>query len=72
MAYCIRIALPGEVAQVAERVGELGDVVAGVRQECDCKEKDVLFELDSMQVRLDATASQLKAGCNTSVQEKIE
>lgn len=67
-------ALRGEVVQLARCVGELRGEVARMCQEGDCKMEDVLFERDSLQVRLDATASQPPDVCKTltMVRERLE
>lgn len=59
-------ALRDEVAKLTRPARELGDQVARMREECDHKVKDVFLEHNSLQLRLDATASQLSSVCNLS------
>lgn len=51
--------LPGEVAQLARRAGELAELVARIHQKCDHMVEDVLLECDDLQVRLSSAGSQL-------------
>lgn len=55
-------ALKGRVGQLTGCVRKAGEQVPTMRQKCDHKVDDVLFERDGFQVRLDSTASQLWGG----------
>lgn len=67
-------ALWRKVAELTKRVGEVGDEVARRREECYCKEEDVLSERVGLQGRLDATYSQLQRVCNslTAAHDQLE
>lgn len=54
-------ALEGDVSQLSQRVGELGDELAKMRQRGNFKVQDVIYELVGLRMLLDSTASQLSA-----------
>lgn len=51
--------------QLARSAGERGYEVALLHEQCDHKAEGVHFEADCLQVRLDATGSQLSTVRNT-------
>lgn len=63
-----------EVMQLARPVEELGWEIAGMRQDCDLKGKNLLLERDGLEMRLDATASQLLGVLSSLIQvhERLE
>lgn len=66
--------MQGDVAQLARRVGDFGDDVARMSQDCCRKVEVVLFERDGLQVLLDSTASERSDLRNplTAAQERLE
>lgn len=61
----LELALNGGVGRIAGRRHELGDRVARMREECNCKVEEVLLERDGLQVLLDLTALQLSGVRNS-------
>lgn len=51
--------LPGDITNVPQCVGQLGDNLARLCQKCDGKVEHLLVERDGLQVRLGSTASEL-------------
>lgn len=73
-AFYVRLGFAGETAQLARNAGEPGDKFTTVRQECDCKEGDILFECNGVHGRLDLMVSYLSGVCNslTAARERLE
>lgn len=54
-----KLGLQSEVEQLAWRVGEPGEMVARMSQDCGCKVKDFLFARDGLQVQLNSMGSHI-------------
>lgn len=57
--------LQGEVSQLSQRVREIGDEVATLRQVCDSKVEQVLFEREGLHVCLHLTTPQHLEDCSS-------
>lgn len=51
-----KLASKSQVSQLTRRLGGLGDEFSRIRQEGDHKVKDVLFDCDSLPLRVDSIA----------------